>query len=54
MKIAICISGAVRYPEFAVRSIENITKNYEDLKLFIHTWKIYDREDFTTTIQETL
>ena len=50
MKIAICISGAVRYPEFAVRSIENITKNYEDLKLFIHTWKIYDREDFTTTI----
>ena len=35
MKIAICISGAVRYPEFAVRSIENITKNYEDLKLFI-------------------
>jgi hypothetical protein len=49
MKIAICISGGIRYPEIGLRSIQNIFPN-NDIKIFIHTWKVSNIEDYTKTI----
>lgn len=52
MKVAICISGGVRYPHLGAQSIENIIPN-DNLKIFIHTWKISDIEEFNSTLFST-
>ena len=49
MKIAVCISGGVRYPNFGLQSIQKINPN-ECVKVFIHTWKIKDRDAFLKTL----
>lgn len=49
MKISVCISGCVRYPEFALKSLNKIKSN-EDIKIFIHTWNIYDKVEFLKTV----
>lgn len=49
MKIAVCISGGIRYPHLGLRSIQKIIPN-EDIKIFIHTWKINNVEQFLKTV----
>jgi hypothetical protein len=49
MKIAVCISGGVRYPHLGLQSIRKIIPN-EYVKVFIHTWKIKDRSAFVKTL----
>ncbi len=49
MKIAVCISGGVRYPHFGLKSISKIVPN-EYVKVFIHTWKIKDKNSFMQTL----
>jgi len=49
MKIAVCISGAVRYPHLGLKSIQKIIPN-EHVKVFIHTWKINNKNSFLKTI----
>jgi hypothetical protein len=49
MKIAVCISGGIRYPHFGLKSIQKIIPN-EYVKIFIHTWKIEDIISFLKTI----
>lgn len=49
MKVAICLSGGVRYPHIGFESIKNIFPN-SFVKIFIHTWQISNREDFLKTV----
>lgn len=49
MRIAICISGNIRYPHIGLESIKKIFPN-DFVKIFIHTWKILDKESFSKTI----
>jgi hypothetical protein len=49
MKVAICISGNIRYPHIGLESIKKIVPN-DCIKIFIHTWKIVDTESFLKTI----
>jgi hypothetical protein len=49
MKIAVCISGGVRYPHLGLQSIQKIIPN-EYVKVFIHTWKIKDRDAFLKSL----
>lgn len=49
MKIAVCISGGVRYPHLGLKSISKIFPN-EYVKVFIHTWKIKDRNSFLKSV----
>lgn len=49
MKVAVCISGAVRYPHLGLKSIQKIIPN-EYVKIFIHTWKINNRDSFLKTV----
>jgi hypothetical protein len=49
MKIAVCISGGVRYPHLGLQSIQKIIPN-EYVKVFIHTWKINNRDSFLSTV----
>jgi hypothetical protein len=49
MKIAVCISGGIRYPHLGLQSIQKIIPN-ECVKVFIHTWKINDRDSFLDTV----
>ena len=49
MKVAICLSGGIRYPHIGLESIKKIFPN-SFVKVFIHTWKITDREEFLKTI----
>lgn len=49
MKVAICLSGGVRYPHIGLESIKNIFPN-SFVKIFIHTWQISNREDFLKTV----
>lgn len=49
MKIAICISGGVRYPHLGLQSIQKIIPN-EYVKVFIHTWKIKNKDSFLKTV----
>lgn len=46
MKVAVCLSGAVKHPEKSLESIKRIYPN-EDLKVFIHTWDIKDRKVYS-------
>lgn len=49
MKIAVCISGGVRYPHLGLQSIRKIFPN-DFVKVFIHTWKIKNKDSFLNTI----
>jgi hypothetical protein len=49
MKIAVCISGGVRYPHLGLQSIQKIIPN-EYVKVFIHTWEIKNRNSFIQTL----
>ena len=49
MKIAVCISGGVRYPHLGLQSIRKIFPN-EFVKVFIHTWKIKNKDLFLNTV----
>lgn len=49
MKIAVCISGGVRYPHLGLQSIQKIIPN-DYVKIFIHTWKVNDTNDFLNTV----
>lgn len=49
MKVAVCISGSVRYPHLGLESIKKIVPS-EYVKIFIHTWKISNKESFLKTI----
>jgi len=49
MKIAVCISGGVRYPHIGIKSIQNIMPN-DDIKIFIHTWKVKNFDEFLNTV----
>jgi len=49
MKVAVCISGAVRYPHLGLRSIQKIVPN-EYVKVFIHTWKVNNKDSFLKTL----
>lgn len=49
MKIAVCISGGVRYPHLGLQSIRKIFPN-DFVKVFIHTWKIKDTSSFLDTL----
>ena len=49
MKIAVCISGGLRYPHLGLKSIGKIIPN-EYVKVFIHTWKVSDINSFLTTV----
>lgn len=49
MKIAICLSGGIKYPEYGIESIKKILPN-ENIKLFIHTWDIHNRKNFLNTV----
>ena len=44
MKVAVCISGGIRYPYIGLESIKNISS--DDITIFIHTWKVDDTGDF--------
>jgi hypothetical protein len=49
MKIAVCISGGIRYPHLGLESIKKIIPN-EDIKVFIHTWKVENIYSFHQTV----
>jgi hypothetical protein len=56
MKVAVCISGAIKFPHRSLGSLQRIYPN-ENLEIFIHTWdvsksKIDDRQqDFNTGLR---
>lgn len=52
MKVAVCFSGGVRYPHIGLKSLNSIKSKYE-VKVFIHTWKIENRDDFLKTVYDT-
>jgi hypothetical protein len=45
MKIAVCISGAAKYIESSLASIENLRTKHK-VDVFIHTWSVRDFEIF--------
>jgi len=49
MKIAVCISGGVRYPHLGLKSISKIFPN-DYIKVFIHTWKIENKNSFLESL----
>lgn len=49
MKIAICFSGGIRYPHIGLESLKLIRPS-SFVKVFIHTWKITDRNSFLNTV----
>lgn len=49
MKVAVCISGGVRYSHLGLRSIQKIVPN-EYVKVFIHTWKVNNKDSFLKTV----
>lgn len=49
MKVAVCISGGIRYPHSGLNSIQKIIPN-EGVKIFIHTWKVDDVDSFLQTV----
>lgn len=49
MKIAVCFSGGIKYPEHGIESLKKILPN-DDVKVFIHTWNIHKRDDFLKTV----
>ncbi len=51
MKVAVCISGGIRYPHIGLESIKNISS--DDITIFIHTWKVDDMGDFISSLADT-
>ena len=51
MKVAVCISGGIRYPHIGLESIKNISS--DDITIFIHTWKVDDTGDFISSLADT-
>jgi hypothetical protein len=49
MKIAVCVSGGVRYPHLGLNSIQKIIPN-KNIKVFIHTWRITNINSFLDTV----
>lgn len=49
MNVAVCLSGLIRYPDNALKTIRKIIPK-ENIKIFIHTWKIKDKENFSTKV----
>jgi hypothetical protein len=49
MDIAICLSGLIRYPDNALRTIQKIIPN-QNVKIFIHTWRVQNKEFFTSKV----
>lgn len=49
MKIAVCFSGGLRYPYIALKSLKQIFPN-DFIKIFIHTWKVTNRDAFLKTV----
>jgi hypothetical protein len=45
MKTAICLSGAIKYPENSINTIKKL-KEHNDCCVFIHTWDLENLEDF--------
>ena len=45
MKIAVCISGGMKFPEKSLQSLSCIFPN-DDVKVFIHTWYIPDEDSY--------
>jgi hypothetical protein len=45
MKVAVCLSGAIKYPEKSLESIKKIYPN-DFLKVFIHTWEIENKKEY--------
>lgn len=45
MKVAVCLSGAIKYPEKSLESIKRIYPN-DFLKVFIHTWEIENKKEY--------
>lgn len=45
MKVAICISGGMKFPEKALQSISYILPN-DYVKVFIHTWSIRNEDSY--------
>jgi len=48
MNIAVCISGGIKYPEKSLESLKKFHPN--NLKIFIHTWKIQDAKSYLSNI----
>ena len=51
MKVAVCISGGIRYPHIGLESIKNISS--DDITIFIHTWKVDDTGDFISSVADS-
>lgn len=49
MRVALCFSGGIKYPENGLKSIEKIFPNCE-IKIFMHTWDIHKKNDFLMTV----
>lgn len=49
MNIAVCISGGIKYPEKSLESLKNIFPS-DNIKVFIHTWKIIDKNLYLKNI----
>lgn len=49
MKIAVCISGGIKYPHLSLESIKKIIPN-EFVKVFIHTWKVKNKDSYLKTV----
>jgi hypothetical protein len=43
MKIAICLSGGIKFPQHSLDSINNILPN-DNVKIFIHSWQIDSKD----------
>lgn len=50
MKIAICLSGGVKYPFLSLKSIKEYLLPNEDIKIFMHTWNTPNKNDYYETV----
>lgn len=48
MKVAICISGGIKYPEKSLESLKKISP--KESQVFIHTWNITDKASYLQNI----
>ena len=49
MRVALCFSGGIKYPENGLQSLKKIFPSC-DVKIFMHTWDIHERDDFLKTV----
>jgi hypothetical protein len=52
MKIAMCFSGGIKYPENGVKSLKRIDPNCQ-IKIFAHTWNVQQKNNFYKSIANT-